>query len=196
MPAFIASLRFFFLATADAEGRPDCSFKGGDPGFVRVLAPDLLAFPDYDGNGMFKSLGNIRANPHVGLLFIDMEGKPKRLRVNGTAEVVLDDPLLPEFEGAQALVRVTPVAIFPNCPRYIPPHAGGGAFALRAALRRGAGGAGVEGLRELRGRGAAAPCLNPALHGARAAVGSGRGEDSGCRRSIRRATPAMPATSS
>ncbi len=118
--AFIASLRFFFLATADAEGRPDCSFKGGDPGFARVLAPDLLAFPDYDGNGMFKSLGNIRSNPHVGLLFIAMEGTPQRLRVNGTAEVVLDDPLLPEFEGAQALVRVTPVDIFPNCPRNIP----------------------------------------------------------------------------
>jgi predicted pyridoxine 5'-phosphate oxidase superfamily flavin-nucleotide-binding protein len=116
----IASLRFFFLATADAEGRPDCSFKGGDPGFARVLAPDLLAFPDYDGNGMFRSLGNIRANPHVGLLFIAMEERPKRLRVNGTAEVVLDDPLLPEFEGAQALVRVTPVDIFPNCPRNIP----------------------------------------------------------------------------
>ena len=118
--AFIASLRFFFLATADADGRPDCSFKGGDPGFARVVAPDLLAFPDYDGNGMFKSLGNIRANPHVGLLFIAMEDKPKRLRVNGTAEIVLDDPLLPQFEGAQALVRVTPVDVFPNCPRNIP----------------------------------------------------------------------------
>ena len=117
---FIASLRFFFLATANAAGQPDCSFKGGDPGFVRVLAPDLLAFPDYDGNGMFKSLGNIRANPYVGLLFIAMEEKPKRLRVNGTAEVILDDPLLPEFEGGQALVRVTPVDIFPNCPRNIP----------------------------------------------------------------------------
>jgi predicted pyridoxine 5'-phosphate oxidase superfamily flavin-nucleotide-binding protein len=117
---FIGSLRFFFLATANAEGQPDCSFKGGDPGFVRVLAPDLLAFPDYDGNGMFKSLGNIRANPHVGLLFIAMEDRPKRLRVNGTARVALDDPLLSGFEGAQAVVRVTPVDIFPNCPRNIP----------------------------------------------------------------------------
>jgi uncharacterized protein len=118
--AFITSLRFFFLATADAEGKPDCSFKGGDPGFVRVLAPELLVFPDYDGNGMFKSLGNIRANPHVGLLFIAMEDRPKRLRVNGTAELVLDGPLLDRFEGAQALVRVTPVDIFPNCPRNVP----------------------------------------------------------------------------
>lgn len=121
--AFIASLRFFFLATATAEGHPDCSFKGGDPGFARVVAPDLLVFPDYDGNGMFKSLGNIRANPRVGLLFIAMEGKPKRLRVNGTAEVVLDDPLMASFEGAQALVKVTPEDIFPNCPRNVPRYA-------------------------------------------------------------------------
>lgn len=118
--AFIATLRFFFLATATAEGQPDCSFKGGDAGFARVVAPELLVFPDYDGNGMFKSLGNIRANPHVGLLFIGMEDKPRRLRVNGTAQVVLDDPLMATFEGAQALVRVTPEDIFPNCPRNIP----------------------------------------------------------------------------
>lgn len=118
--AFIASLRFFFLATADAGGRLDCSFKGGDPGFVQVAAPDLLVFPDYDGNGMFRSLGNIRTNPHVGLLFIAMEDKPKRLRVNGTAEFVLDDPLRARFEGAQGIVRVTPTDIFPNCPRNIP----------------------------------------------------------------------------
>ena len=117
---FIGACRFFFLATADPEGRPDCSFKGGDPGFVRVLAPDLLAFPDYDGNGMFKSLGNIAANPHIGLLFIGMEDRPRRLRVNGTARVVLDDPRMAEFEGAQALVLVTPEDIFPNCPRNIP----------------------------------------------------------------------------
>ena len=121
--AFIARRPFFFLATADAAGRPDCSFKGGDPGFVRVVAPDLLVFPDYDGNGMFKSLGNIRANPHVGLLFIAMgvpEERPQRLRVNGTAEVSADDPLLSGLSGGQLLVRARPTHIFPNCPRYIP----------------------------------------------------------------------------
>ena len=79
--AFIESLPFFFLATADAQGQPDCSFKGGAPGFVKVLAPDLLIYPDYDGNGMFKSLGNMRSNPQVGLLFIAMTERPKRLRV-------------------------------------------------------------------------------------------------------------------
>src|SRR5690606_1120027 len=118
--AFVAAQTFFFLATADAEGRPDCSFKGGPPGFTRVVSPDLLVFPDYDGNGMFKSLGNVRANPHVGLLFIAMGERQGRLRVNGRAEVVADDPLLAGMPGAQLLVKVTPVDIFPNCPRYIP----------------------------------------------------------------------------
>jgi predicted pyridoxine 5'-phosphate oxidase superfamily flavin-nucleotide-binding protein len=117
--AFIEAQSFFFLATADAAGHPDCSYKGGAPGFVRVIAPDLLVFPDYDGNGMFRSLGNIASNAHVGLLFIQMGEKPKRLRLNGDARVVLEDPLLSSFAGAQALIRVTPTHIFPNCPRYI-----------------------------------------------------------------------------
>jgi uncharacterized protein len=117
--AFIAQQRLFFLATADAEGRPDCSHKGGAPGFVRVVADDTLAFPSYDGNGMFKSLGNVAANPAVGLLFIDFE-KPRRLRVNGVASLHFDDPLLSEYAGAQAIVRVRAEQIFPNCPRYIP----------------------------------------------------------------------------
>jgi predicted pyridoxine 5'-phosphate oxidase superfamily flavin-nucleotide-binding protein len=118
--AFIESVIYFFLATADAEGRPDCSFKGGTSGFVRITGPSELAFPDYDGNGMFKSLGNLTINPSVGLLFIDMHEKPRRLRVNGIATVSRDDPLLAETTGAQMIVRVEARAIFPNCPRYIP----------------------------------------------------------------------------
>jgi hypothetical protein len=132
---FIEACSFFFIATADAEGRPDCSFKGGAAGFVRVPAPDLLVFPDYDGNGMFKSLGNLRVNAHVGLLFIAMSERPKRLRVNGVAQLCFDDPMLEGCAGGQLLVRVKPTHIFPNCPRYIPnmqmvapsvyvPHAG------------------------------------------------------------------------
>ncbi|MBK8008625.1 MAG: pyridoxamine 5'-phosphate oxidase family protein [Rhizobiales bacterium] len=117
--AYIEGVYLFFLATADADGRPDCSFKGGPRGFVRVTAQNELVFPDYDGNGMFKSLGNIDANPNVGLLFIDLE-KPRRLRVNGTATVNHDDPLLAQTVGAQLIVRVAAKAIFPNCPRYIP----------------------------------------------------------------------------
>jgi predicted pyridoxine 5'-phosphate oxidase superfamily flavin-nucleotide-binding protein len=118
--AFIEGLPFFFLATADAEGRPDCSFKGGEPGFVRILAPDLLVYPDYDGNGMFKSLGNIRSNPQVGLLFIAMGEKPRRLRVSGTAELSFGAAELAHFPGGQLLVRIRPTHVFPNCPRYIP----------------------------------------------------------------------------
>jgi uncharacterized protein len=118
--AFIESMPYFFLATADAEGRPDCSFKGGMPGFVRITGPSELAFPDYDGNGMFKSLGNLVVNASVGMLFIAMHDKPRRLRVNGIATMRDDDPLLAETVGAQVIVRITARAIFPNCPRYIP----------------------------------------------------------------------------
>jgi predicted pyridoxine 5'-phosphate oxidase superfamily flavin-nucleotide-binding protein len=118
--AFIEGAAYFFLATADAQGRPDCSFKGGMPGFVRVTGDCELAFPDYDGNGMFKSLGNVIVNPNIGLLFIALHDKPKRLRVNGSATVSDADPLLGQTVGAQLIVRVQARAIFPNCPRYIP----------------------------------------------------------------------------
>jgi predicted pyridoxine 5'-phosphate oxidase superfamily flavin-nucleotide-binding protein len=118
--AFIEAAIYFFIATADADGRPDCSFKGGPPGFVRVTGPSELAFPDYDGNGMFKSLGNLVVNPSVGLLFVAMHGRPQRLRVQGRARVLRDDPLLADTVGAQLIVRVEATAIFPNCPRYIP----------------------------------------------------------------------------
>lgn len=118
--AFIEGSVYFFLATADAEGRPDCSFKGGPPGFVRVTGPSELAFPDYDGNGMFRSLGNVMVNANVGLLFIALDGAPRRLRVNGTARIDQNDPLMGETVGAQMIVRVEARNIFPNCPRYIP----------------------------------------------------------------------------
>jgi predicted pyridoxine 5'-phosphate oxidase superfamily flavin-nucleotide-binding protein len=118
--AFIESAIYFFLATADADGRPDCSFKGGPTGFVQVTGPSELAFPDYDGNGMFRSLGNLAVNPEVGLLFIAMHGAPRRLRVTGRATISRDDPLMGQVVGAQMIVRVHARAIFPNCPRYIP----------------------------------------------------------------------------
>jgi uncharacterized protein len=118
--AFIERLDMFFLATADAAGRPQCSYKGGDPGLVRVLDERTLAFPSYDGNGMYLSVGNLRANPYVGLLFIDFRARrPSRLRVNGIASVDEQDPLLDEYPGAQLIVRVHTTQVFPNCPRYI-----------------------------------------------------------------------------
>jgi predicted pyridoxine 5'-phosphate oxidase superfamily flavin-nucleotide-binding protein len=116
--AFLERQVLFFLATADAEGRPNCSYKGGDPGFVRAPDERTVAFPSYDGNGMYLSAGNVLANPHVGLLFIDFE-RPKRLRVNGVAEVREDDELRAAFPGAQFVVRVRVREVFDNCPRYI-----------------------------------------------------------------------------
>ena len=116
----IESASFFFLATADHSGHPDCSFKGGDPGFVRVRAGNVLEFPDYDGNGMFKSLGNILVNPSVGMLFLEFRGGRRRLRVNGTATVIDLTNGTDSDPGAKLLVRVTAEHIFPNCPRYIP----------------------------------------------------------------------------
>jgi len=116
--SFIERCAMFFLATADAHGRPECSYKGGLPGFVRVLDERTLAIPDYDGNGMYRSWGNILVNPHVGLLFLDFE-RPKRVRVNGTAQISADDPLREACPGAVFIVRVTAQRIFPNCPRYI-----------------------------------------------------------------------------
>ena len=115
---FIESRRMFFLATADDSGQPDVSYKGGDPGFVRVTGDSELVFPSYDGNGMFRSLGNVLINAAVGMLFLDFE-RPNRLRVLGKASVSEDDPLLATFPGAQLLVRVRAERIFPNCPRYL-----------------------------------------------------------------------------
>lgn len=116
--AFISSRPMMFVATADAQGHPDCSYKGGLPGFVRVIDERTLAFPDYDGNGMYRSWGNVLVNPAIGLLFLDFES-PKRLRVNGSATISADDPLRQEFPGAVFIVRVTAEKIFPNCPRYL-----------------------------------------------------------------------------
>lgn len=115
---FIQRMDMFFLATADSAGHPNCSYKGGDPGFVRVLDEHTLVFPNYDGNGMYLSMGNASENAHVGMLFIDFE-KPKRLRINGTAQLAPADSVEPPYPEAQLIVRVTVRQVFPNCPRYI-----------------------------------------------------------------------------
>jgi predicted pyridoxine 5'-phosphate oxidase superfamily flavin-nucleotide-binding protein len=115
---FIERCDMFFIATADADGRPQCNYKGGEPGFVRVLDETTIAFPNYDGNGMFFSLGNVVVNPHVGLLFINFEER-RRLRLNGVASLDREDALLAEYPEAQLIVRVRVEQVFPNCPRYI-----------------------------------------------------------------------------
>jgi hypothetical protein len=118
--AFIERMDMFFLATADAHGQPQCSYKGGDPGFVRVVDHQSVAFPNYDGNGMYLSMGNVLENPRVGMLFIDFgAARPSRMRVNGIATIDEHDELLPDYPGAQFVVRVRVTQVFPNCPRYI-----------------------------------------------------------------------------
>ena len=115
---FIESRDMFFLTTIDHRGYPTCSYKGGNQGFVKVVDSKTLAFPSFDGNGMFLSMGNITANNKIGMLFIDFV-TPHRVRVHGTATVDRNDPLIKEFHGAELVVRVTITEIFINCPRYI-----------------------------------------------------------------------------
>ncbi|MEM8700859.1 MAG: pyridoxamine 5'-phosphate oxidase family protein [Pseudomonadota bacterium] len=118
---FIESRDFFFLSTVSADGEPTVSYKGGPVGIVKVLDPRTLVFPSYDGNGMFKSMGNIKAASKVGLLFIDME-TPNRIRVQGNASLSEDDPELVRYPGANMLVRVEVTSCFLNCARYIHKH--------------------------------------------------------------------------
>lgn len=116
--AFIQRCSMVFVATADDKGRPDCSYKGGLPGFVRAIDKQTLILPDYDGNGMYRTWGNLLVNPCVGLLFIDFENQ-SRLRVNGTAKISPDDPLRNEYAGSVFIIRMKVERIFPACPRYI-----------------------------------------------------------------------------
>jgi predicted pyridoxine 5'-phosphate oxidase superfamily flavin-nucleotide-binding protein len=116
--AFIESRDMFFLSSVDHLGRPTVSYKGGDPGFVRVLDAGTLAFPSYDGNGMHYSMGNIAANAEIGCLFIDFE-KPFRLRLQGRAELVHEGPIVEMFQEAELAVKVTVTDVWMNCPRYV-----------------------------------------------------------------------------
>lgn len=117
--AFIESRDMFFLSTIDHEGRPTVSYKGGDPGFVRAVDSKTIAFPLFDGNGMFYSAGNVTGNAKVGLLFIDF-ATPNRMRVQGEASIDPNDPLLMDVIEAQIIVRVKVTEVWPNCPRYVP----------------------------------------------------------------------------
>lgn len=116
--AFIESRDLFFLSTVDPDGQPTCSYKGGATGFVRVVDDGTIAFPSYDGNGMYLSMGNLKTAAKVGLLFIDFE-TPNRLRLHGIASVDPNDPLLAEYPEAELIVRVAITNLFVNCPRYI-----------------------------------------------------------------------------
>ncbi len=116
--SFIESRDMFFLSSIDHMGRPTVSYKGGDAGFVRVLDASTIVFPNYDGNGMYLSMGNISANPEIGILFIDFE-RPFRMRLQGRAEISRDPAVLSMFKEAQMAVTVKVSELWMNCPRYV-----------------------------------------------------------------------------
>jgi predicted pyridoxine 5'-phosphate oxidase superfamily flavin-nucleotide-binding protein len=153
---FIESALYFFLATADAQGRPDCSFKGGTPGFVRVTGPSELAFPDYDGNGMFKSLGNLLVNPQVGMLFIDMHQRPRRLRQRHRDGQPRRPAARPDSRRADDRADRGPRHLS-QLPALYPEAPARRAIGLRAPPRVRAARAGLEGVRRLQRRDPPAP---------------------------------------
>lgn len=122
--AVVEAAAFFMIATCHAD-RPDCGMRSGDPGFARVTAAGEIEFPDYDGNSIYRTLGNLALNPEVGLLFVAFDGRSNRLRVNGRASLHDDAATLARHPGARLVVRVVPRDVFPNCPRYVPDVASG-----------------------------------------------------------------------
>ena len=115
---FIESRDMFFLSTINHNNMPTVSYKGGNPGFVKVINSKTLVFPSFDGNGMFMSMGNIKENKNVGLLFIAFD-KPHRLRVHGKASISKDKNLLKDFKEAELVVKIKLENYWQNCPRYI-----------------------------------------------------------------------------
>ena len=115
---FIQTQDKFFLAAVDEHGQPTCSYKGGDPGFVRIVNDTTLAFPNYDGNGMYLSMGNAAQTGRVGMLFVDFE-QQRRMRVEGMAELTFEHELMERYPECQFVVLVRVTAIYPNCPRYV-----------------------------------------------------------------------------
>lgn len=93
MQEFIARQEVLFIATADKHGECDCSFRFGKPGFVRVLNDNYLAYPEYRGNGVLASQGNITENPHIGMIFVDFFNSTVGLHVNGKAKIVENEEL-------------------------------------------------------------------------------------------------------
>ena len=118
---FIEHSEMFFLTTINDKGEPTVSYKGGDMGFVKVLDSKTLIFPSYDGNGMFLSMGNIKGNANIGLLFISFE-MPHRIRVQGTASISQEPTLLAHYKEADFVVTVKLSELWQNCPRYIPKY--------------------------------------------------------------------------
>ncbi len=118
---YIESRDYFFLSTVTADGEPTVSYKGGSPGFVKVQGASSLIFPNYDGNGMWLSMGNIEEAAQVGMLFMDFV-TPWRIRVQGKASLSKNPELMAHFPGCNMVVQVDVTRVFQNCARYIHKH--------------------------------------------------------------------------
>lgn len=124
---FFESQHFFFIATANAQGECDCSFRGrehdasGNPfPLVKVLDEKTLVFPDYLGNKLYNSLGNVIVNGHIGMLFIDFQAQ-RRMRLNGFAEIIENASAYADiWPDAKRYVRVSAQQVFGNCNARIP----------------------------------------------------------------------------
>ena len=114
----IKNSKFFFIASS-WNGYIDCNIKSGDPGFVKIVEKGIIEYPEYDGNSMYRTAGNITKNPNVALLFLNFDGKSRRIRINGHATIHHDKKSLEDHFGAKFVVRIN-CEIYPNCPRYIP----------------------------------------------------------------------------
>ncbi len=122
--AWIREADCVYVATVAPDGQPECSYKGGLPGFIKVPDSASLEIPSYDGNGMYRTLGNASAVARIGLLFLFLE-KHAKLRVNGTCEVSAEPGLLDTHHGAESVIQVGIRAVFENCPRYLHDRASG-----------------------------------------------------------------------
>lgn len=114
--SYVTRARMVFVATCTADGQPECTYKGGRAGFVKVVDERTLQIPFYDGNGLFSTLGNIRATGRIGLLFVDFE-ESYRLRINGPA--VVGDPPEEGAPGALKIVTVRTEVVYDLCERYV-----------------------------------------------------------------------------
>ncbi len=104
MQEFIARQEMMFVATADAEGNCDSSFRAGLAGFVKVLDASTLIYPEYRGNGVLASLGNMLHNPKIGLMFVDFFKDTVGLHVNGKAAVIENDQLIQRADLSEAII--------------------------------------------------------------------------------------------
>ena len=114
----IENSKFFFIASS-WNGYIDCNIKSGDPGFIKIIDDNVIEYPEYDGNSMYRTAGNISKNPNVALLFVNFDGKTRRIRINGHASIYRDKASLRKHFGAKFVIRIK-CEIYPNCPRYVP----------------------------------------------------------------------------